>query len=151
MDQSPFWEANRSLQLVNKFPAFLWNPKVLYRTHKCPPPVPILSQLHPAPTTPPNSWRSILILSSQLHLDLPNGLACQEYWPFCNIASQRSIHCDFTGSRLYLSPSSSSSSSYICHGVEPLVDPFRSHVSRNLFKGLPWFSSHLAWKHICCL
>ena len=26
------------------------------------------------------------------------------------------------------------SSSYICHGVGPLVDPFRSHVSRSLFK-----------------
>ena len=36
-----------------------------------------------------------------------------------------------------LKSSSSSSSSYICHGVEPLVDPFRSHVSRSLFKGLP--------------
>ena len=35
--------------------------------------------------------------------------------------------------------SSSSSSSYIFHGVGPLVDPFRSHVSRSLFKGLPWF------------
>jgi len=29
--------------------------------------------------------------------------------------------------------SSSSSSSYVCHGVRPLVDPFRSHVSRSLF------------------
>jgi len=28
----------------------------------------------------------------------------------------------------------SSSSSYICHAVGPLVDPFRSHVSRSLFK-----------------
>jgi hypothetical protein len=27
----------------------------------------------------------------------------------------------------------------ICHGVGPLVDPFRSHVTRSLFKGLPWF------------
>jgi len=36
--------------------------------------------------------------------------------------------------------SSSSSSSYICHGVGPPVDPFRSHVSRSLFKGLiTWF------------
>jgi hypothetical protein len=35
------------------------------------------------------------------------------------------------------SSSSSSSSSYICRGVGPLVDPFRSHVSRSLFKGLP--------------
>jgi hypothetical protein len=31
------------------------------------------------------------------------------------------------------------SSTYICHGVGPLVDPFRSHVSRNLFKVLPRF------------
>ena len=26
---------------------------------------------------------------------------------------------------------------HICHGVGPLVDPFRSHVFRSLFKGLP--------------
>jgi len=32
-----------------------------------------------------------------------------------------------------------SSSSYIFHGVESLVVPFRSHVSRSLFKNLPWF------------
>jgi hypothetical protein len=25
------------------------------------------------------------------------------------------------------------------HGVEPLVDPFQSHLSKSLFVGLPWF------------
>jgi len=39
----------------------------------------------------------------------------------------------------YSTPSSSSSSSYIFHGVGPLVDLFQSNVSRSLFKGLPWF------------
>jgi hypothetical protein len=34
---------------------------------------------------------------------------------------------------------SSPSSSYVCHGVRPLVDPFRSHVSRSLFKCLQRF------------
>ena len=51
-----------------------WNPKVHYRTHKCPPPVPILSQLHQPPKPPPTSWMSVLMLSAHLRLVLPNGL-----------------------------------------------------------------------------
>ena len=73
MEQSPSWEANR-FSTSQEIPCILWNPKVHYCIHKCPPPVLTWDSLIQSTPPLPTSWRSILILSSHLHLGLPSGL-----------------------------------------------------------------------------
>jgi len=69
MVQSPSWEANR-LAANQEIPRILWNPKVHYRIHKCPPPVTNLSHLDPIYYF----LKIHLNISSHLRLDLPRGL-----------------------------------------------------------------------------
>ena len=49
MEQSRSWEANW-FSASQEIPHILQNPKVQYRIHKCPPPVPVLIHLNPVQT-----------------------------------------------------------------------------------------------------
>ena len=73
MEESHSREANRFWD-SQEIPRILWNPMDHYRVYKCPPSIPILSQINPLHVPQLTSWRSILILHYHLSLGLPSSL-----------------------------------------------------------------------------
>ena len=70
-EQSPSWEAYR-FSASQEIHHILWNPKVPHCTHKCPPPVLILSQYEPDHTTTSHFLK--IHINIIPFLRLPSGL-----------------------------------------------------------------------------
>ena len=102
MVQSPSWEANW-FAASEEIPRISWNPKVHYRTHKCPPPVPILGQPNPVPIP---TYHLLEIHPNIIHPSTPRS----PQWSLCLRFPHQDLICPslLTHTRHMPSPSHSS-------------------------------------------
>jgi len=85
MERSTSWEANR-FSASQEIPHILWNPKIHYRSHKCPPPVSNLSQLDPVYTPTFN------FLKIHLNIIFPSTSGSSKWSPSFRFLHKNSLY-----------------------------------------------------------
>ena len=142
MEQSPSWEANR-FSVSQEIPRILWSPKVHYRIHNSPPPVPAVSQLDPV-HTPTSHFLKIhlnIILPSKpgspkwsLSLRFPYQNPVYAFYPIRVTCLAHLILLDFV-TRTILGEQYRSLSSSLCSFLQSPVTS--SFLGPNIFSSAP--------------
>ena len=114
MEHSPSWEADRFAASL-EIPLILWNLTVHYHMHKCPPPVPILSQLDPVHT--PTSH----FLKIHLNIILPSAPGSPQWSLSLRFPHQNPVHASPLPHTCSMPCPSHSSSFYHLHNIGSAV------------------------------